>query len=137
MRGQMALMSDGSTRREDWKSWQSHEAEVTWLWEVKRILPDNGLVSRSQRTKVCNYARAREETWRNFVQLLGFAPDECNGCSTTAVKSIAARTGRDVPVEDEPEYWMSTRTVPVFLFFFNDALDKEGHDAARADRSFG
>ena len=131
----MALLSDGSTRREDWKSWRSHEAEVTLLWVVKRILPDNGLVSRSHRTKVCNHARAREETWRDVVQLLGFAPDEVYGRSTTAVKSIAARTGRDVPVEDEPEYWMSTSMVPVFLFF--DAWEQEGHDATRADRSFG
>ena len=90
----MALMSDGSTRREDWKSWRSHEAEVTLLWEVKRILPDNGLVSRSHRTKVCNYARAREETWRDLVQLLGFAPDEVYGRSTTAVK---VDRGQDQP----------------------------------------
>ena len=110
---QMAL--NGSTRRVDWKSWR-HEAKVTLLWEVKRILPDVGLVSRSHKTKVCNCVRAREETWRYFVQLMGWASDECYGRSTTAVKLSAARASRDVPAEFEPEYWMSNRMVLVFIF---------------------
>lgn len=64
---QMAFVPDGSTRRVDGYSWRSHEVEPFLLWEVKRIWPDVGLVSRSHRAKACSYVLAQEETRRNLV----------------------------------------------------------------------
>ena len=114
------FLPDGTRQDVDWKAWEPSNDPVTLRWELKRILPAAGYVTRSRGTRVCVIFGKHVQLWDTMFEGFGWDVSSCRGSSQRSLPSKKKTDTEEETLQtSEQEYWVDTKSLIALLLHWS------------------